>query len=131
MLCPALHMVVLVRQQSRASFSSSPLPLRSEQAVLHLYFASIPFSELQCSKLTFFTRKHSGPSCLQNATDRGVAFSLEYRSWHILCLRLTLCLTNVLCFNCVVPALLSKSCSPHVACIDYKICSSVMFYFEK
>ena len=43
-----------------ASFSSSPLPLRSEQAVLPPYFSSIPFSPslnyygLQGSRLTFF-----------------------------------------------------------------------------
>ena len=37
--------------------------------------------------------------------DSGVAFSLENRAWHILCLRLALCLTCVSCFNYVVPTL--------------------------
>ncbi len=35
----------LVRQRSPASFSSNSHPLRSEQAILLLYFASILFSE--------------------------------------------------------------------------------------
>ena len=56
-------------------------------------------------------------SCLLNAANSRVAFSLEYRSRHILSLRLALCLTNVLCFNCVVHHDLQFSSSPQSVCV--------------
>ena len=52
--------------------------------------------------MPFFLYRSSWPLIWQ----RGVLpWQWKYRSRHILCLRLALCLTNVLCFNCVVPAL--------------------------
>ena len=47
-----------------------------------------------------------------------------------LCLRLALCLTNVLCFHCVVPALSANFQFP-ARCGYSKICSSKNLFFMK
>ena len=56
-------------------------------------------------------------SCLLNATDSELHF--HWSTGHIFyCLRLALCLTSVLCFNCVVPALPANFVFP--ACSGFR-----------